>query len=118
MYHDLKFHHFYRMISTGWHLGRLPEGTEFTIGQKTVTTAGTAEQLTSSKTPMRAGVFIRLNNYDTSGDIAYVGLSDGVSATTGFMVDQYYPCWLEVDDLSAIWVDVSHDGVGVSYMAF
>ena len=118
MYHDLKLLNYFRMISTGWHLGSLPEGSDFEIGQVTVASAGTAVQIKAASTPLRGGVFIRLNNFDTSGDVAYVGISDSVSATTGFMVDQYYPCWLEVKDLSSIWVDASHNDVGISYMAF
>lgn len=119
MYHDLKWQLFYRMVSTGFHLGTLPEGSEFAIGQVTVPSAGTAVQLKPSAgaLPLRAGVFIRLNNFDTGSDVAYVGVSDGVSETTGFMVDKYYPCWLEIDDLSDVWVDANNNDVGVSYMA-
>ena len=104
------------MVSTGGGFS-LPKGEDFTFGHKQVTTAGTAVQLKTSSTPLRGGVFIRVNNFDTAGDIVYVGVSDGVSATTGFMVDVYYPCWLEIDDLSDVWIDASHDAVGVSFMA-
>ena len=99
MHNDLKLRNYFRMISTGFHLGGLPEGPAISA-------------------QLRGGVMIRLSNYDTAGDVAYVGLSDSVSATTGFMVDQYYPCWLEIDNLSSVWVDASHDDVGISYMAF
>lgn len=118
MYHNLKWNNFYRMISTGFHLGGLPEGSDFQIGQVVVETAGTAAQIKAASTPLRGGVLIRLNNYDTGGDRVYVGVSNSVSATTGIMVDQYYPLWLEIDNLSDVWIDASHDDVGISYMAF
>ena len=119
MHNDLKLRNYFRMISTGFHLGGLPEGADFQFGQVVVETAGTAVQVKPAiSAQLRGGVMIRLSNYDTAGDVAYVGLSDSVSATTGFMVDQYYPCWLEIDNLSSVWVDASHDDVGISYMAF
>ena len=116
MHHDLKWQQYNRMISTGFHLGALPEGSEFTIGQVDVPNAGTAVQLTGTSTPLRGGVFIRLNNFDTGGDVAYVGSSD-VSELKGFMVDKYYPCWLEINDLSGVWIDANNNDVGISYMA-
>ena len=117
MHHDLKWQQYNRMISTGFHLGTLPEGADFYIGQTSVPNAGTAVQIKVAPTPLRAGVFIRLNNYDTSADIAYVGVSSDVSELKGFMVDQYYPCCLEIDDLSGVWVDANNNDVGISYMA-
>lgn len=123
MFHDLKHHTFYRMVMTGWHSGGLPEGSEMYFGQKQIASAGTAVRLKAASTPLRGGVLLRLEDYDNADDVVYAACDRTVSDSTGVIVDQFQPVFIEVNNLSEVWINCASDldisdGVGVSYMAF
>ena len=52
MFHDLKNRFYWRMINVLGE-GGLPEGKDFHIGQVNLDSAGTAQQLTATSTPLR-----------------------------------------------------------------
>ena len=115
MFHDLKHRLYWDMINT-YHDKGLPEGSDITTGQVTVTRSGTAVQITSTATPLRGGVFIRKVADD--GTLGFVGTSSDVDALKGFLVSLNNPAWIEVNDLSALWFDSDSSGSKWSYMAF
>lgn len=80
-------------------------------GQKTVTSAGTAEELTSIS---NAG-YISISYLSTnSGDI-YIG-SSSVDSSNGYILNYDNPnCVLSIDDLSKIYIDSQTNGEGVSF---
>lgn len=82
-------------------------------GTKVVTNAETAEQLTATSTPIR-GVWISCPQ-TTATDAVYVGDSN-VSSTRGIVVySQSPPVFVKVNNLNAIYVDVSSNGDSVAY---
>ena len=81
-------------------------------GQKTVTTAGTAEALASS-TAVKSVVIKAL--YSNTGKV-YVGDSS-VGSGNGFELEPGDAVGIEIDDLSKIYIDVEVSGEGVSYIA-
>lgn len=82
-------------------------------GQSTVTTAGTAEQLTSTA---KSGYITIARLSSNTGDI-YVGDSS-VDSSNGFVLDDNITnVTLEVSDLSSIYIDSSVNGAGVSFIA-
>ena len=81
-------------------------------GQKTVTTAGTAEALASS-TAVKSVVKKAL--YSNTGKV-YVGNSS-VGSGNGFELEPGDAVGIEIDDLSKIYIDVEVSGEGVSYIA-
>ena len=116
MLHDLKQRLSLRMINV-WGDGPLPEGSEFYVGQVNLGSAGTAQQLTATSTPLRAGVFLRKQKENVSSDYFYIGSDNTVSASTGVAVGNAMPLWIEVDDLSSIWFDGTTTDKDISYMA-
>lgn len=82
-------------------------------GQKTVTTAGTRVQVSSSSVPVRS-VCIKALHADT-GKI-YVGNST-VSSANGYELIADLSVCLDVNDVSLVYIDSSVNGEGVSYAA-
>ena len=117
MLHDLKNRFYWRMIHV---LGRggLPEGEDFHSGHLNLDSAGTAQQLTATSTPLRAGVFFRKQKENVSSNYFYIGTDNTVSATANsIIVGNAMPVWIEVNDLSAIWFDGTTTDTDLSYMA-
>lgn len=81
-------------------------------GQKTVATAGTEEALGSS-TALTSGVRIKALHANTGW--VYVG-ANPVTSTTGFVLDAGEEVFLEVANLATVYIDVSVNGEGVSYI--
>lgn len=84
----------------------------FYHGQKTVTTAGTELVLASSQA-LQSGVTIKALHANTG--MVYVG-KDPVTSSTGFVLDAGESIFVEVDNLADIYIDVSVNGEGVSYI--
>jgi hypothetical protein len=82
-------------------------------GQKTVSTAGSAEALASSQA-LVSGVQIKALAGNTNN--VYVGDSD-VDSNTGFVLAAGEEVFIEVDDLATVYLDVDTNGEGVSYIA-
>ena len=83
-------------------------------GQKTVSSAGTAEALVGTSTPISEGVTIKA--LAGNGGTVYVGDS-GVSASAGFELASGERVFVVVDDLSTVHIDVDTGGEGVSFIA-
>lgn len=81
--------------------------TSLGAGQKSVTSAGTPEQLTTTSTPIKS-VTIKAN-IGNVGDIYVV-------ANTGFILGQGDGVSFDIDDLSKVYIDSANDGDGVSYL--
>ena len=81
-------------------------------GKKTVTTAGTAVQLTTTSTPAKM-VRITANGANT-GNI-FVGGST-IDSTRGKQLVTLQDIQLEIDDLSKVYIDASVNGEGVTYV--
>ena len=77
--------------------------------QKTVTTAGTAEQLASTSTIKSIAIKALASNTG----IIYVGNS-GVDSTNGYELEAGEGITLLIDDPSDIYIDSSVNGEGVS----
>lgn len=81
-------------------------------GQKTVTTAGVAERLVANPTYCESVTIKALH-----GNTGYVYIGDGeVSSAVGFVLDAGEPTSMDIDDLHDIFLDVSVNGEGVSYL--
>jgi len=80
-------------------------------GAKTVTTAGTAEQLTTTSTVCK-WVTIMAKGANT-GNIFVGGAS--VSSTSGISLVPLQTIELEIDDLSKVYIDSSVNSEGVQY---
>ena len=89
---------------------RLPD--TIVNGQKTVSSAGTAEALGAS-TSLESGIKIKALA-DNTGTI-YVGDSD-VDSSSGFELAAGEEVFIEIDDLAKVYVDASSSGDGVSYI--
>lgn len=81
-------------------------------GQKTIGAAGTEEALASS-TALAAGVRVKALHANTGW--VYVGAYP-VTSTTGFVLDAGEEVFIEVDNLADVFIDVSVNGEGVSYI--
>jgi len=81
-------------------------------GQKTVTTAGTAEALASSQ-ELVSGVRIKALS-GNAGNI-YVGDSS-VDSSNGFVLGAGEEIFVEIDDLAKVYIDADNNGEGVSYL--
>jgi hypothetical protein len=86
--------------------------TTLVYGQTVVTTAGTEVTLGASAT-LRSGLRIKALHANTGW--IYVGLN-GVSLTTGFVLDAGEEVFLEVADRATVFIDSSVNGEGVSYI--
>ncbi len=81
-------------------------------GQKTVATAGAHEALATTQA-LTTGVRIKALHGNTG--YVYVG-DDAVAAATGFVLDAGEEVFLEIADLATVFLDVSVNGEGVSYI--
>ena len=80
-------------------------------GQKTVTTAGTAETLASS-TSVRS-VCIKALHGNTNN--VYVGDSS-VDSSNGYVLDSGETLCIDIQNLATIYIDTDTNGEGVSYV--
>jgi len=81
-------------------------------GSQTVSSAGTAVQLTTTATPCRL-----VNIYAKSGNTGnvFVGAST-VSSSRGMVLEQARSTdWFPIDDLSKIYIDAANNDDGVTY---
>lgn len=81
-------------------------------GQKTVTTAGTEVALGAS-TRLKSGVSIKAMHANTGW--IYVG-ANPVTSATGYVLSAGEEVFVEVGNLSQIYIDASVNGEGVSYI--
>ena len=82
-------------------------------GKKTVTAAGTDETLASTQAIL-SGVTIKAEASNTG--IMYVG-TENVSSSDGFELAAGEQLFLEVANLTTVWLDCSVSGDGVTYIA-
>jgi len=91
----------------------------FTTGKKTVTTAGTAEQLHPDLKVPLGGRVIMIALPDNSDDI-FFSETQGKCQTDGDRFDRLEPGdsipFTTVTNLNQIWIDAASSGEGVSYM--
>ena len=88
--------------------------TTLSNGQKTVTTSGTAEALVGSSTLTESAVTVKALNGNTG--IVYVGDSS-VDSNNGYELSAGERISFEIDDLQKVYLDVSVNGEGVSWIA-
>jgi len=91
--------------------------TSLADGRKTVTTAGTAVQLASSSARVNE---VAITALSTNTGVVVVGGSTVVAASgtrRGQPLAPNQTVTLDVQDLSAVWIDSTVNGEGVSYMA-
>jgi len=82
-----------------------------TNGQKTVTTAGTAEALAAST----ACLSVTVKALSTNTGNVYVG-GAAVAAANGYIIQSGESISLDIDNLADIYLDVDVNGEGVSYL--
>ena len=87
--------------------------TALYYGKKVVTSATTDETLASTQAIL-SGVTIKAEASNTG--IIYVG-AEGVAAATGFELAAGEQLFLEIADLTTVWIDASVSGDGVTYVA-
>ena len=81
-------------------------------GSATVTTAGTAVQLTSTDTPCKKiEIFAKADN---TGNIFVGGTT--VSSTSGAVLEQARSISLWIDNVNKVYIDSEYDGDGVGYV--
>lgn len=87
--------------------------SSITTGEKTVTTAGTAEQLPDVEVPEGfAGSIIA--KYTNVGRIYYGGSKAQAEAhTANFDIEDYDTFY--VTNLNTIWIDADNNGEGIDY---
>lgn len=87
-------------------------------GTKTVTTAGTAVQITAIATPIK-GVWLNADLLAgavvTVGDSAVVGNASGMRGVV--LTPGNPPIFMQVTDLSSLWVDAQSNGGKLAYLA-
>lgn len=94
--------------------------SKITTGQKTVTTAGTAEPLVASSTPITGKVVIRALDGNTGA--VYIG-DDGVDSTNGYTLEvsgsnrSDAEVEFHIKNLNLVYLDVGVNGDGVSWLA-
>ena len=84
-----------------------------TYSATSVAATGTAESLVSSSTPLKIGVTIKALSTNTNA--VWVGGSS-TSTTTGFELKAGEQIFIPVTDAQTIYVDVTTNGEGVSYI--
>ena len=85
----------------------------FTYGQKTVAATGTAECIVASSTPLKVGITIKALSTNTNA--VWVGLSS-VRISSGFEIKAGELIFIPVTDAQSIYIDVTTNGEGVSYI--
>jgi hypothetical protein len=89
------------------------DATTGSTGQKNVAAAGTAEQLSASVVGLSEGVYIRAKSANTS--LIFWGFASTVSSTTGVQLAAGEAVMIPVKTGSAIWINASVSGEGVSF---
>lgn len=97
--------------SAGGILTSLP--TILYAGQQTVAVAGTAVVLAASQS-LRSGVRVKADT--TNNGFVYVG-NASVDSTHGFILAGGDEVFIEIDDISKVYIDASINDQGVSYVA-
>lgn len=88
--------------------------SSLTTGEKTVTAAGTAEQVhTDLSVPEGFAVSI-IAKYTNVGRIFYGGTKDEAEAHTANLDVEDYETFY-VTNLNKIWIDAENDGEGIDY---
>jgi hypothetical protein len=85
--------------------------TTLANGQKTVTTAGTAEVLGASAAIQ--GIIIKALSTNTNN--VYVGTST-VDSTNGYVLRRGASVAFDIDNVADVYLDVDTNGEGVSYL--
>ncbi len=91
----------------------LPEALFY--GVQAVATAGTAEPLAATSTPLSAGL-VRIRALAGNSGIVYVGDSD-VDAATGYPLAGGEEMLLNIGDLADVYVDAAVNDDGVKFVA-
>lgn len=81
-------------------------------GSKTVVTAGTRVQLTSTSTPCRYVIIV--GNTNNVGKIYVGGIT--VSSSRGRPLNQEQSEKIDINDLSKVYIDAANNGDGVTYV--
>lgn len=102
--------------SLGNEINQASLGTGIVSGTKTVTTAGTAVRITATPTTIK-GVWV--NADILAGSIVVVGDSSVVGNVSGMkgliLTPGNPPIFLQITDLSLIWVDSQNNGGKLAY---
>lgn len=85
--------------------------TGIASGQKTVTSAGTAEALAGST----ACKSVTIKALHDNTNMVYVGTST-VDSTNGFVLDAGETVSMDIDNLADVYIDVDTNSEGVSYI--
>lgn len=83
-------------------------------GQVDVAVAGTAQPLSATSVELTSGVTVTA--LSGNGGLAYVG-NASVDSSNGNEIAAGSHVFIEIDDLSKVYVDVAVNGEGVSYVA-
>lgn len=108
--------------TTGDYAQRLLEAADydnraaFATGRKTVTTAGTAEQMTSQAIPDGFGVVIKAISTNTGRVRVGNSKANAESATTAFTLGSNESITLKISNLNLVWLDVTVSGEGVEWI--
>jgi len=87
--------------------------TTVLMGQKTVASAGTAERMHTSSV-LEAGVYIKA--LAGNGGNIFVG-NESVTSANGYALDAGESVFVEIDDVSKIWIDTDNATDGVYFLA-
>ena len=90
-------------------------GATLVHDQKTVTTAGAAEALVAVSTAVSSGKKVSLKALHTNTNAIFIGGST-VDSTNGYHLYPGEPLELSVTNLNIIYIDVTTNGEGVSYI--
>lgn len=88
--------------------------TSITAGEKTVTNAGTAEQVHSDLSVPEGFAASIIAKYTNVGRIFYGGTKDEAEAHTANLDVEDYETFY-VTNLNEIWIDAENDGEGINY---
>lgn len=96
----------------------VPNRSSFLTGQRTVTTAGTAEQLSTSVYHIPNGFQVTIIAWPTNTGYIYIGNSkssaEGAMSFNGLSAGLAVS--LKITDISLVWVTSTVDGEGVSWI--
>ena len=82
--------------------------TTFAVGSQAIAVAGTAERLAAQRIPQGHAVVIKARRTNTG--YAYPGPSKAIAEAHHFELSAKESVEFHIDDLSAVWVDVSVGG--------
>jgi len=95
---------------------RLKNKPSFASGTKTVTTAGTAEQLSAQAIPDGFEVVIKALNANTDKVHVAKSKSDAETDASAYELAANEFVSMKVDDLDVIWVDANVSGNGITFV--